>query len=160
MPRYPFIRGRGHSWRACMLGSRVYPLQARTSRLLESLQVGPLLDFYCSLIRPYDCISTPRLDQCLRYAVQLRFREGALYGQGFPPRLGVVPGSFFNTVHRAPDDTTLSECGQSDSVLQGWHCITTNWATNHHGQPTVFSAPPTNVQSLWKIMPPRQTVSR
>jgi hypothetical protein len=57
------------------------------------------------LIRPYDYISTPRLeslDHCLRYAVQLRFGEGALYSQGFKfsPRLGVLLGSFFNAVHR------------------------------------------------------------
>ena len=31
---------RGHSWRACMFGSRVYPLPARTSRRLGGASVG------------------------------------------------------------------------------------------------------------------------
>ena len=30
----------GHSWRACMFGSRVYPLPARTSRCLGGSPVG------------------------------------------------------------------------------------------------------------------------
>ena len=34
---YLFVRGRGHSWRACMLGSRVYPMPARTSRRLRGV---------------------------------------------------------------------------------------------------------------------------
>ena len=43
-------------------------------------------------------------------------------------RGGVVSGFVFQ--RRSPGDTTLSERGQTESVLQGWHCITTNWATN------------------------------
>ena len=43
----------------------------------------------------------------------------------FSPRLlGVVPGFVFQ------QDTTLSEPGYPNWVLEGWHCITTNWSTN------------------------------
>jgi hypothetical protein len=38
---------------------------------------------------------------CLRYAVQLRPGRALCTAKGFPPRLGVVPGSFFNAIHRA-----------------------------------------------------------
>ena len=60
----------------------------------------PLLDFYCLLIRPYDYISTPRLEHCLRYAANYGSGREPCTAKGFPPRLGVVPGSFFNAVHR------------------------------------------------------------
>ena len=50
---------------------------------------GPLLDFLYALVRPYDYITTPSLDQCLRYAVQLvtTVRGGSLVRPRFFPRV-------------------------------------------------------------------------
>jgi hypothetical protein len=61
----------------------------------------------------YDYISTPRLDHCLRYAVQFRLGREPCTAKDFPPGLGVVPGSFFNAVHR----TTLLRGLASPGIL-------------------------------------------
>ena len=58
---------------------------------------------FCPVVALEPSMFPNSLDHCLRYAVQLRLGElgeGALYGQGFFPGLGVLPGSFFNAVHR------------------------------------------------------------
>jgi hypothetical protein len=47
--------------------------------------------------------------------------------KAFSLRLGVLSGFVFQ--RRSPGDTTLSERGQTTSVLQGWHRFTTNWTT-------------------------------
>ena len=60
---------------------------------------------FCPVVALEPSMFPNSLDHCLRYAVQLRLGEGALYGQGFFPGLGVLPGSFLNAVHRG--DTTL-----------------------------------------------------
>jgi hypothetical protein len=43
--------------------------------------------------------------------------------KAFSPRLGVLSGFVFQ--RHSPGDTTLSEHGQTKSVLQGWHRFTT-----------------------------------
>jgi hypothetical protein len=52
----------------------------------------------------------------------------------FSPCLGVLSRFVFQ--HHSPGDTTLSERGQTYSILQGWHCITTNWSTRQIGLQT------------------------
>ena len=60
---------------------------------------GPLLDFFCALIRPYDCISTTSLDHCLEYTAKYGSGRELCTAKVFSPRLGVALGSFFNAVH-------------------------------------------------------------
>ena len=46
----------------------------------------------------------------------------------FSPRLGVLPGSFFDAIHRGT--LPLASPGILTWFLQGWHRITTNWSSN------------------------------
>ena len=70
---------------------------------------------FCSVVALEPSMLPNILDHCLRYAVQLWFGEGALYGQGFFPASRGRSGFVFK--RRSLGDTSLSERGQSDPVL-------------------------------------------
>jgi hypothetical protein len=62
---------------------------------------------FCSVVALEPSMLPNSLDHCLRYAVQLRLGEEALYGQGFFPGSRGPTGFVFQ--RRSPGDTTLSE---------------------------------------------------
>jgi hypothetical protein len=109
-------------------GTHVYPLPARTSRRPRGVAgwrsqrrlsrgsqwtvTGPLLDFHCPLICPYDWISHPSLGHCDHYAANY---EGALYSQVFFSASRGRSGFVFQRC--SPDDTTLSESGYASMTL-------------------------------------------
>jgi hypothetical protein len=63
-------------------------------------RIDLLLDFFCPPARPYDYISHPS-GLCDHYAASYCSGTEPCTAKVFPPRLGVDPGSFFNTVHRS-----------------------------------------------------------
>jgi hypothetical protein len=86
--------------------------QQRLSRGSQWTVTGPLLDFHCPLICPYDWISHPSLGHCDHYAANY---EGALYSQVFFSASRGRSGFVFQRC--SPDDTTLSESGYASMTL-------------------------------------------
>jgi hypothetical protein len=55
---------------------------------------GQLLDFFCALIRPYECISHPSIGLCDHYAASYGSGREPCTAKVSSPRLRVAPGSF------------------------------------------------------------------
>ena len=120
---------------------------------------GPLLDFFCALIRPYDYISTPSLDHCLRYAANYSSGREPCTAKLSSPRLGVVPGSFFNTIHRTT--LPLANGGRLNSFFKvgivslqiglqigsaSTCCPGIQWSAQNPSPPASCTAPPCQLE--------------